>query len=100
VWAARVRLLLSPSKLHLNKSHRPSIARAATFPNFTQRATIAAKNGPFLSSKTKMDAVLQGESDLAQLREIILPLLSIGVFNGQDCEQARDYFAKSKSPSG
>jgi hypothetical protein len=61
----------------------------------------SVKERPIPSAgRRRWDAVLQGESDLAQLREIHPALLSIGVLNGQVCEQATDYFAKSKSPSG
>ena len=90
------------SKLHLNKSYRPSIARAATLADFTQHASDdSVKEGPVPSAaRRRWDAVLQGESDLVQLSEIHPALLSIGVLNGQVCEQATDYFVQSKPPSG
>ena len=46
------------------------------------------------AARRRWNAVLQGESDLAQLREIHPALLSIGVLNGHVCEQATDYFVK------
>src|SRR5688500_10547882 len=52
------------------------------------------------AARRRWDAVLQGESDLVQLSEIHPALLSIGVLNGQVCEQATDYFVQSKPPSG
>ena len=49
---------------------------------------------------SRLDAVLQGESNLVHLTEIHPALLSIGVLNGQVCEQATDHFVQSKPPSG
>ena len=86
----------------MNKSHRPSIARAATLPDFTQRACEnSVKERPTPSAaRGRWDAVLQGESELVQVTEIHPALLSIGVLNGQVCEQTTGYFSKSKPPSG
>ena len=66
-------------------------------PRTHNRSLATTPNGPSLEWQDKeWDAILQGESDFAELSEIHPCPQSIGVSNGKVCEQATDYFAKSK----